>query len=407
MAILSSQLTNMTGNLHLLQKLLARIEGEGPMTFAEFMEANLYDPQYGYYSSAARIGPDGDYWTSPEVHPIFARLIGQQIADLADAIAPSGEFTIVEMGAGQGTFAGHLLSAYQRDFPGLLARLRYIIIERAAGLIQRQQQHLRPLLEKGSQIQWLPNVADLAANSITGVMCSNELVDAFPVHRVVMRPLGLREIFVGWSQDRFIEIEAPPSAPLLEQYFERLGLRLRDGQRAEVNLCALDWIRQVGSRLRKGLVCTVDYGHSAADLFAPARNAGTLLCYYRQSVSDTPYCRIGQQDITAHVDFTSLALAGQEAGLEVTGFTNQLHFLMGLGIESAFAGIDPESNESGWMRKLLRPDGMGTTFKVLVQHKGMPAPALAGLRSRPFFVDALYAGLPEHSTPLGAASNTR
>ncbi|MEK6603714.1 MAG: SAM-dependent methyltransferase, partial [Nitrospirota bacterium] len=106
-------------------------------------------------------------------------------------------------------------------------------------------------------------------------------------------------------------------------------------------------------------------------------------------VSDSPYVRVGQQDMTAHVDFTSLALAGRDAGLEVTGFTNQLHFLMGLGIESAFADIDPESPESVAMRNLLKPDGMGATYKVLVQHKGMPAPRLDGLQSRPFFLDAL------------------
>src|SRR2546426_4762561 len=132
---------------------------------------------------------------------------------------------------------------------------------------------------------------------------------------------------------------------------------------------------------------------SAADLFAPARKPGTLLGYYRHTVSDSPYVRVGQQDLTAHVDFTSLALAGQDVGLEVTGFTNQLHFLIGLGIESAFAGLDLESPQVAVMRELLRPDGMGTTYKVLIQHKGMLAPQLDGLRSRPYFKDAL--GVPQ------------
>jgi SAM-dependent MidA family methyltransferase len=226
---------------------------------------------------------------------------------------------------------------------------------------------------------------------VTGVILSNELVDAFPVHRVVMRPLGLREIYVGWDGSGFIEIETPPASPALERHFERLGVTLEAGQRADVNLQALEWMRQVGAILRRGLVFTIDYGHTATDLYAPSRKDGTLLCYHRHAVSDSPYLRVGQQDLTAHVDFTSLALAGQEAGLTVTGFTNQLHFLMGLGIESAFAGVDPESPESAAMRALLRPDGMGTTYKVLIQHKGMPAPQLDGLRSRPFFVDALLA----------------
>ncbi len=123
-------------------------------------------------------------------------------------------------------------------------------------------------------------------------------------------------------------------------------------------------MRQIARRLTKGIVLTVDYGHTASDLYSPLRKDGTLLCYYRETVSDNPYVRIGQQDITAHVDFTSLALIGEQEGLGVTGFTNQLHFLMGLGIEEAFAGLDPESKESGYLRRLLQPGGMGTTFKV-------------------------------------------
>src|SRR5207245_1184516 len=120
-----------------------------------------------------------------------------------------------------------------------------------------------------------------------------------------------------------------------------------------------------------------------------ARKTGTLLGYYRHTGSGSPYVHVGQQDLTAHVDFTSLALAGQDMGLEVTGFTNQLHFLIGLGIESTFADLDPESPQSAAMRELLRPDGMGTTYKILIQHKGMSAPQLDGLRSRPYYSIAM------------------
>lgn len=384
------------GQPGLVAKLVARIEREGPITFADFMEAALYDPDFGYYTtSGPRIGFDGDYCTSPDIHPIFAELLGRQIAQAAEAVIPSGDFTIVEMGGGKGFLAGNLLNAYRRDCPALLNRVRYILVERSPAMVALQQRHLDALLNDGLSIAWLSDLSSLPAGSLTGVILSNELVDAFPVHRVVMRPLGLREIYVGWApgsgqdEGHFIEIEAPPDAPTLQRYFERIGISLEDGQRAEVNLRALGWMRQVGTILRRGLVLTIDYGHTAADLFAATRKAGTLLCYHRQTVSDTPYLRVGQQDMTAHVDFTSLALAGLDTGLEVTGFTNQLHFLMGLGIESAFAGLDPESPEFAGMRNLLRPDGMGTTYKILVQHKGMPAPQLDGLRSRPYFTGAL------------------
>jgi SAM-dependent MidA family methyltransferase len=378
------------GHPGLVEKLVTRIERGGPISFAAFMEAALYDPEFGYYmTTGPRIGREGDYYTSLDVHPIFAELVGRQIAQAAEEIVSSGEFTIVEMGAGKGLLAQHLLNAYRRDKPDFLARLRYLLVERSPAMVETQKQRLRELTGAGVRIAWVPDLDAVSADSITGVFLSNELVDAFPVHRLVKRPLGLREIVVGWDGSRFIEIEAPPFSHDLEAYFARLGISLEVGQQAEVNLQALKWMRQVGTRLRRGLVVTIDYGHAAADLFAPARKTGTLLGYYRHTVSDSPYVRVGQQDLTAHVDFTSLALAGQDVGLKVTGFTNQLHFLIGLGIESAFAGLDPESPQSAAMRELLRPDGMGTTYKILIQHKGMSPPQLDGLRSQPYFLDAL------------------
>jgi SAM-dependent MidA family methyltransferase len=405
------------GHPKLVDKLVARIKREGPLSFADFMEAALYDPDFGYYMTpGSRIGCEGDYYTSLDVHPIFAESLGRQIAQAADLIVREGDgdFTIIEMGAGKGLLARHLLNAYRRDNPAFLSRVRYMLIERSPAMIAAQRQHLRPLLDAGANIRWAPDLSVFPAGSVTGVILSNELVDAFPVHRVVMRPLGLREIYVGWDEvgmggaplagppsttiGRFIEIEAPPASFALEHHLKRLGVALEIGQRADVNLQALEWMRQVGAILRRGLVLTIDYGHAATDLYAPSRKTGTLLCYHHHTVSDSPYRRVGQQDLTAHVDFTSLALAGQEVGLTVTGFTNQLHFLMGLGIESAFAGVDPESPESAAMRALLRPDGMGTTYKVLIQHKGMPAPQLDGLRSRPFFQDVLLADRKDRRT---------
>lgn len=383
-----------TGHPELVAKLAARITRDGPCTFADFMEAALYDPEFGYYMTpGARIGREGDYYTSLDVHPIFAELIGRQIAQAAEAIAPSfppDQFTIVEMGAGKGLLAKHLLDSYRRNNTAFLSRLRYVLVERSPAMVAEQQRHLRPLLDEGVRIAWVADLRAVPSDSVTGILLSNELVDALPVHRVVMREQGLREIAVGWEDGRFVEREAPLSTPALWAYFERIGITLEPGQRAEVNLQALDWMRQVGTILRRGLVLTIDYGHAAADLYAPTRHTGTLLCYHRHTVSESPYDRVGLQDMTAHVDFTSLARAGQDAGLAVTGFTNQLHFLLGLGIESAFAGLDPESPDSAAMRNLLKPDGMGATYKVLVQHKGIPAPQLDGLRSRPFFRDALH-----------------
>src|SRR5207253_1663101 len=188
MAMLSSENSVRAAGLghpQLAQKLIARIEREGPITFADFMESALYDPEFGYYNSAACIGAGGDYWTSPEVHMIFAQAIARQLAQVAGAIAPTGPFTVIEMGAGTGTFAEHILKTFQREQPTLLKRLDYLIIERSAGMAHRQQDHLGLLRQTGMSIRWLPDLAALGSGSVTGAIFSNELVDAFPVHRVV------------------------------------------------------------------------------------------------------------------------------------------------------------------------------------------------------------------------------
>ena len=158
---------------------------------------------------------------------------------------------------------------------------------------------------------------------------------------------------------------------------------------AEINLAALRWVREVARVLERGFVVTVDYGHTARDLYDPVRTKGTLMCYTGHRAGRAVYQDIGLQDMTAHVDFSSLALTGERAGLEVTGFTNQLSFLIGLGIEEELHGLDPESSECRSMIALLHPSGMGRTFKVLVQHRGLPKPELAGLRHKAFFESAL------------------
>ena len=172
-------------------------------------------------------------------------------------------------------------------------------------------------------------------------------------------------------------------------YLDRLNLTLPEGYRAEINLLAQGWMQRVAQTLDRGVVLTIDYGHTAQDLYGPDRPHGTFLCYYHQMASENPFERIGLQDMTSHVDFTSLATVGLEAGLSVTGFTNQMSFLIGLGIEDIIAQLEPDSPEFRAAIHLLKPDGMGRTFKILVQHKGIEAPVLEGLTFTPFFGSAL------------------
>jgi len=214
-------------------------------------------------------------------------------------------------------------------------------------------------------------------------------VDAFPVHRVVGTKKGLDEIYVDLDHDRFVDSAGPASTPELAAYFDALKIRLSEGQRAEVNLEAGRWVREVGRAMDQGFVMTIDYGHPASDLFASHRKKGSLLCYYRHTVNEDPYSRIGEQDITAHVDFTRLAQAGAEAGWSVTGFTNQLNFLMSLGIVRETERLDPEGPEMLSVKRLLARESMGGVFKVLIQHKGLTPPPIEGLAFRPYFKDVL------------------
>jgi SAM-dependent MidA family methyltransferase len=230
-----------------------------------------------------------------------------------------------------------------------------------------------------------------------GFILSNELLDSFPVHRLVQKEDTLKEVYVSFQEGKFVEQLDRPSSSDLVTYFEKLGLRLEEGQQVEVNLKALDWMRQAGRALRKGVVITVDYGYAAAELYSSRRRRGTFLCYYKHRVSENPYIRVGWQDMTAHVDFTSLALAGQEVGLEVAGFTNQEYFLMSLGIAQEIEARlqqqgDSHSREQELqaMKMLITPNGLGRVFKVLVQQKGLKDLKLSGLAYRPFTPDALF-----------------
>ena len=383
-----------TGHPELVAAIASEIATSGPIPFVRFMELALYHPQFGYYmrppdSGTERIGWDGDFYTSSDVHPILGQALTRQAAQIDALLGHPDPFTVVEMGPGKGLLAQHFLSACQLGSNSLGQRLRYVLIERSPAMRAVQQQQLQPWFGHTGRITWLEDVNCLAPACVTGLIFSNELPDAFPVHRIQRVGNETREVFVEVRDGRFVECLSPPSSRMIEAYFQRLRLELPDGYRTEVNLLAPAWMKQVAESLARGVVITIDYGHSAQDLYGPDRSKGTFLCYYSQMASEDPYVRVGYQDMTAHVDFTTLATVGEEAGLSVTGFTNQMSFLMGLGVEEMIGQLEPESPEFRAALHLLKPEGMGRTFKVLVQHKSIEQPALDGLRFKPFFGSAL------------------
>jgi SAM-dependent MidA family methyltransferase len=224
---------------------------------------------------------------------------------------------------------------------------------------------------------------------VTGLFFSNELVDSLPVHRVQVTAKGIEELWVDHRDGRFVECLMPLSSDTLVHRLRLVSSDWPEGYRTEINLRASEWMKQVAEQLDRGFVLTIDYGHTAQDLYRSDRKHGTFLCYFRQSVNEDPFLRVGEQDMTAHVDFSTLATAGEEQELRTTGFTNQMSFLMGLGAEQMIAELEQDSPQFKAAIHLLKPNGMGTTFKVLIQHKGVQQPDLDGLQYKPFVRSAL------------------
>jgi len=377
----------------LIEALRNEIAQNGPIPFARFMEQALYHPEHGYYTASdSQIGWGGDYYTSSTLHPLFGELIAQQLLQMEDLLCQDGEpFSVLEMGAGRGTLCGDILTYIQQKAPDVFGRLQYQIIEKSDPLRRLQQARLWPRFS--SQATWGSDVP----TPFEGVILSNEFVDALPVHRLRGAPASLREIYVDWQAGHFTEIEGPLSSPHLRDYVQRLDLQFDQPVTLEINLEALDWMRNVGRALKRGWIVTIDYGYPAKEIYTTRRARGTLLCYHRHTAHEDPYIHIGEQDMTAHVDFTSLAWAGREVGLSFLGFTDQTHFLMGLGVTERMAAVADQMDNSevareGFlaMKKLMAPDQMGKTFKVLIQGKAIPdRVVLDGLRFRPFFQGVL------------------
>jgi SAM-dependent MidA family methyltransferase len=232
--------------------------------------------------------------------------------------------------------------------------------------------------------------ADLAEGRLTfsGCLYSNELIDSFPVHLVEMTGAGLREVYVTAHGDELGESLAEPSTPELEGYLQRLGITLFEGQRAEINLAARTWLKAAARAVTRGFVLTIDYGYQAPELYAPHRKNGTLLCYHRHTIEENPYIRLGLQDMTSHVDFTTLVMDGEELGLSKVWYGEQYRFLMGAGLLEELMALEACAATEGErlkhrlaLKKLMLPDGgMGDTFKVLIQAKGVENPQLLAMR---------------------------
>ena len=355
--------------------IIERIRQEGPISFRDFMEMALYYPGQGYYTSAGeKTGKTGDFYTSPYLSSLFGEMIAGQMEEMWQLLDRQ-PFTIVEQGAGAGLLCRDILRRLQVN-KELYDQLNYIIIERRSDSNLQRKSLLPP------KVSWSDSIQDLPP--ITGCIFSNELIDNFSVHQVVMQE-ELMEVFVDHKEEGFVET-LRPAFPRLREYLQELQVILPPGFRTEINLQATEWIRSVSAILQKGFVMTIDYGYPSSDLYSPGKKTGTLVCYHRHRLNFCPYEHVGEQDITTHVNFSAIDHWGRNHGLDYCGYTNQTHFLQGLGLTRHLRKLEEEgrkkcteeSEKLLFVRTLLME--MGNKFKVLIQKKGVHPAFLSGLQ---------------------------
>ena len=356
------------GEPALLDSMRVEIESNGPITFARFMDRALYEPGLGYYATSGnRQTRAGDFLTAPELHPIFGWALARQVDETWARLNRPSDFVLREFGAATGALGDEVREGLARDGSPLADVLRYEPVE-----IEGRLATVRP------------------SGSIVGCVLGNELLDALPVHRVVRQGGEMRELYVGWSDGRFVEIVGEISDERLRARLARDRVALPEGQQAEVCLAMADWLGEVHRALERGYVLLIDYGLTQADLRAAGRATGTLRAFRDHYVSSDVLSGVGRQDITAHVDLDALEIEAEVAGFEVLGRTTQSEFLMGCGLDEIYQAAKADADQD-WepalllrsaLRRLLDPLHLGA-YAVVILGKDVDAePPLRGLAYR-------------------------
>ena len=351
----------------LAERLTELIRREGAITFHDWMKAALYDPEHGYYqrSDRERWGREGDYRTSPERSQLFAATFARYFARLYEELDRPAEWTVVECGAGDGSFAAGVLQTLGQQFPAVFAATKYVVCE-----VSRDTRVRQRLVEFGDRVEFS---TDLVSVDV-GIYFSNELLDAFPVHRVERNA----ELYVTVdSTGAFVWTTGPMSTPRLVEFCDTYSIELAQGQVIEINLEVDDWLAQVASKLANGFLITVDYGAEAAELYdATQRLKGTLRGFSKHSFVDDVLAQPGECDITSSINWTQVKTVGEKLGLKVVDFTSQDKFLMNAGLleelEQQLSQAETEAEKASLTtgaREMILPGGMASSFQVLVQRR--------------------------------------
>ncbi len=355
------------------------------LCFDDFMAMALYEPGLGYYSNGLTpFGEQGDFITAPESGQLFGRCLARSIASV---LAQLDGGDVLELGAGSGVLAGVLLDELQQL--GVTPR-RYLILERTAAMRDLQQKHLQGIsASSGVDVEWLEQLPD---EPLDGVVFGNEVADALPVSRFHWQVDHVACHGVGWDGEQLSNCSTS-AGDIMKCYVSGLAKDYAWQTPYQSEYCPSlpAWVRSLSEGIDRGALMLIDYGYGRAEYYHPQRSMGTLMCHYRHQAHADPLWYPGLQDITAFVDFTAIAEAATDAGMEMLGYTSQAQFLMGCGIDTLLAVADPQDTRryltlSNEAKRLMLPSEMGERFKVIGFSRGLERDVLGftarDLRSR-------------------------
>ena len=349
-------------------------EAGGVLPFRRFMELALYHQEHGYYGSGrARVGKEGDFFTSVSVGSIYGRLLASVCCDVWERLGKPSVFTIVEQGANDGSMAADILGSLKNDDEAFYKAVRFMIVEPFPVNRDIQKQKLAGF----TNVTWVPSLEELP--TFTGIHLSNELLDAFPVDSVRWNGSTWEEECVAFHDGALVWTTRPIQDPELQTAATNLPAYLTKGFRAEINRAMNPWLTTLHKRLERGVVLTVDYGQAGEDRYAPHRADGTLLAFKKHERFNDPLGEPGLRDITAQVDFTALARSSREVGFEILGYSDQHHFLVGAAepwlrsLGDFTERSDAARRDLGALQALLNPGSMGMQFKAIALGKDFPA----------------------------------
>jgi SAM-dependent MidA family methyltransferase len=366
--------------VNLRQKIIQEIREYGPMPFSRYMKLCLYHPELGYYSrNAEQFGKAGDFYTSSDVHAVFGRLLARQFEEIWRVLGSPNRIEILELGPGRGLFAQDVLDWSRKKFPEFFAALHYSLAEKSAALRQR----LQATLERYFQSRKVSLAAEgLASDRIKNpiIVFANEFFDALPVE--VLSRQG--QLLISEKDGQLFETWHPPSPEALE-FLDRYSVHPETGERVEASLTAQRYMSQIAAVIERGIIIAIDYGYTRQEQLA-GQHRGTIAAYRQHSVSENPYEAPGEQDITAHVNFTALAAAAEAQGLQVQPLVTQSQFLMGIGEHNQFADVfedcklpQERAKVALQLKHLVTPAGMGETFHVMIASKDVDPEKVAEL----------------------------